>query len=168
MSNNSGVCIHTQHYQAGRGVSRTSCVADVSRVLPHILFLHLQDLHAMSIPLCLQQNPLWRSQGVPIFEPVYSGFGEAWKTTGISLNKYFSLFIIKTFTRSIAPSLPHSAHTYSTYSSWLQFTYRNIYSYRDSCPSIFLYIVNKFAPYPVIFHWLPFNIAHYFFCSAKW
>lgn len=48
----SGTCIHTQYYHPGRGVSRTSCIADVGGVLPHILFFHLRDLHAMNVSLC--------------------------------------------------------------------------------------------------------------------
>ena len=73
--------IHTQDYQPGRGVSRTSCIADVGRVFPHVVFLHLQDLHTVNVSLCLQQKPFGGSQRVAIFEPVYSGFGEAWKTS---------------------------------------------------------------------------------------
>lgn len=48
----SGTCTHTQYYHPGRGVSRTGCIADVDGVLPHILFFHLRDLHAMNVSLC--------------------------------------------------------------------------------------------------------------------
>lgn len=71
----------TQDNQPGRGVSRAGLVADVGRVLPHVVSPHPPDLHTVDLSVCSQQDSFRGPQRVAILEPVHPWFGKAWGTT---------------------------------------------------------------------------------------
>lgn len=64
---------------------------------------------------------------------------------------WFSILILIFFFfgRSIHSSLRHKLILFPNHNT----TYRYTFCYRNNRACIFLYIVNKFVPYPVQFHW---------------